>query len=139
MVTIIHRKGEFRASKAMQEKVFRNNKIDVIWDTEITEVKGQSKLESVNLINKLTNQPSQLAVDGLFVAIGHNPSSALFKGLVDLDEKGYVVPKDGLKTNIEGVFVSGDIHDHVYKQAITAAGYGCQAALDTLNYIANLP
>ncbi|MEK7472577.1 MAG: thioredoxin-disulfide reductase [Patescibacteria group bacterium] len=137
-VTIIHRKGEFRASKAMQEKVFRNNKIDVIWDTEITEVKGQSKLESVNLINKLTNQPSQLAVDGLFVAIGHNPSSALFKGLVDLDEKGYVVPKDGLKTNIEGVFVSGDIHDHVYKQAITAAGYGCMAGMEVVNYISEL-
>lgn len=137
-VTIIHRKGEFRASKAIQEKVFRNNKIDVIWDTEITEVKGQSKLESVNLINKLTNQPSQLAVDGLFVAIGHNPSSALFKGLVDLDEKGYVVPKDGLKTNIEGVFVSGDIHDHVYKQAITAAGYGCMAGMEVVNYISEL-
>ena len=110
----------------------------MIWDTEITEVKGESKLESVGLINKLTKEPSKLDVDGLFVAIGHNPSSALFKGLVDLDEKGYVVPKDGLKTNIEGVFVSGDIHDHVYKQAITAAGYGCMAGMEVVNYISEL-
>jgi len=134
-VTIIHRKSEFRASKAMQEKVFANKKINIVWNTEVTEVKGESKLESVSLINKLTKEPSKLDVDGMFVAIGHNPSSALFKGLIDLDEKGYVIPKEGSKTNIEGVFVSGDIHDHVYKQAITAAGFGCQAALDTLNYL----
>lgn len=137
-VTIIHRKSEFRASKAMQQRVIKNPKIRILWDTEITEVKGESKLESVGLINKLTKEPSKLDVDGLFVAIGHNPSSALFKGLVDLDEKGYVVPKDGLKTNIEGVFVSGDIHDHVYKQAITAAGYGCMAGMEVVNYISEL-
>jgi len=137
-VTIIHRKGEFKASKAMQDKVFANKKIDVIWNTEITEVKGNSKLESVDLINKLTNQPSQLVVDGLFVAIGHNPSSELFKGHVDLDEKGYIVQKVGTKTNIEGVFVSGDIHDHQYRQAVTAAGYGCMAGMEVVNYIASL-
>ena len=143
-VTIIHRKSEFRASKAMQEKVFTNKKIDVVWNSEITEIKGETKLESVVLINKLTNELSELVVDGLFVAIGHNPSSALFKGLIDLDEKGYVIPSTKYKvqstkystsTNIDGVFVSGDIHDHIYKQAVTAAGYGCQADLDTLNYL----
>ena len=134
-VTIIHRKSEFRASKAMQEKVFANKKISIVWNTEVTEVKGESKLESVSLINKLTKEPSKLDVDGMFVAIGHNPSSALFKGLIDLDEKGYVIPKEGSKTNIEGVFVSGDIHDHTYKQAVTAAGFGCQAAMDTLKYL----
>jgi thioredoxin reductase (NADPH) len=90
-VTIIHRKSEFKASKAMQEKVFGNSKIDVIWDTEVVEVKGESKLESVSLINKLTNELSQLTVDGMFVAIGHNPTSDLFKGLIDMDEKEYVV------------------------------------------------
>ena len=137
-VTIIHRKSEFKASKAMQEKVFANKKIDVIWDTEVTEVKGESKLESVELINKLTNQTSKLSADGLFVAIGHNPTSELFKGLITLDEKGYIVPQIGSKTNVEGVFVSGDIHDHTYRQAITAAGYGCMAGMEVVNYIADL-
>lgn len=144
-VTIIHRKSEFKASKAMQEKVFANKKIDVIWDTEVTAVNGESKLESVGLINKLTNKSSQLAVDGLFVAIGHNPTSELFKGLIDLDEKGYIEmtnaknPNAKFKTmtKVEGVFVSGDIHDHVYKQAITAAGFGCQAAMDCLNFLSD--
>lgn len=143
-VTIIHRKSEFKASKAMQEKVFANKKIDVVWNSEITAVNGESKLESVDLINKLTNQPSHLTIDGLFVAIGHNPTTALFKGLVDLDEKGYIVPiskykvqstKYSTATNIEGVFVSGDVHDHTFKQAVTAAGFGCMAALDTLSYL----
>jgi thioredoxin reductase (NADPH) len=134
-VTIIHRKSEFRASKAMQEKVIANNKIDIIWDSEVIEVKGELRVEKVEIRNLKTNEITEITTDGLFVAIGHNPSSALFKGLIDLDEKGYVIPKEGSKTNIDGVFVSGDIHDHIYKQAITAAGYGCQAALDTLNYL----
>lgn len=146
-VTIIHRKKEFRASKAMQEKVFANPKIDVIWDTEIIGVNGKSKLESVELINKVNNKSSQLSVDGMFVAIGHSPTSNLFKGnnlpagrQVDLDEKGYIIKADPHKshTKIEGVFVSGDIHDHHYKQAITAAGYGCMAGMDAINFIANL-
>lgn len=137
-VTIIHRKSEFRASKAMQEKVFANKKIDIIWDSEIAEVIGEQKLESVKVLNSKTNESTEIKVDGLFVAIGHNPTSALFKGLIDLDEKGYVVPKVGSKTNIEGIFVSGDIHDHTYKQAITAAGYGCMAGMETVNFIAGL-
>lgn len=137
-VTIVHRKSEFRASKAMQEKVFANKKIDIIWDSEITEVIGEQKLESVKVLNSKTNESTEIKVDGLFVAIGHNPTSALFKGLIDLDEKGYIVPKVGSKTNIEGVFVSGDIHDHTYKQAITAAGYGCMAGMETVNFIAGL-
>lgn len=137
-VTIIHRKSEFKASKAMQEKVFANKKIDIIWNTEITVINGDSKLESVELSNNVTSQTSQLTADGLFVAIGHNPTSELFKGLVDLDEKGYVVPKQGSKTNIDGVFVSGDIHDHTYRQAITAAGYGCMAGMEAINYVSGL-
>ncbi len=134
-VTIIHRRKEFKASKAMQEKVFANKKIDVIWDTEITEVKGESKLESINIKNNQTNETSEIKLDGIFVAIGHNPTSDLFKGLIDLDEKGYIVPKNGAKTNIEGIFVSGDIHDHRYKQAITAAGYGCMAGMEVVEFI----
>ena len=134
-VTIIHRRKEFKASKAMQEKVFANKKIDVIWDTEITEVKGEAKLESIIIKNNQTNETSEIKLDGIFVAIGHNPTSNLFKGLIDLDEKGYIVPKNGAKTNIEGVFVSGDIHDHRYKQAITAAGFGCMAGMEVVEFI----
>jgi thioredoxin reductase (NADPH) len=137
-VTIIHRKSEFKASKAMQEKVFANNKIDVIWDSEVEEITGEQRLESVNLKNIKTNEVKNIKADGLFVAIGHNPTSSLFKGLVDLDEKGYVVPHVGAKTNIDGVFVSGDIHDHTYKQAVTAAGYGCMSGMEVVNYIADL-
>jgi thioredoxin reductase (NADPH) len=137
-VTIIHRKSEFKASKAMQEKVFANKKIDVIWDSEVEEIVGSMKLESVKLKNNKTNETSEIKADGLFVAIGHNPTSELFKGLVDLDEKGYIVPKSGSKTNIEGVFVSGDIHDHTYRQAITAAGYGCMAGMEVVNFVADL-
>lgn len=137
-VTIIHRKSEFKASKAMQEKVFANKKIDVIWDSEVEEILGSMKLEGVKLKNNKTNEISEIKADGLFVAIGHNPTSELFKGLVDLDEKGYIVPKSGSKTNIEGVFVSGDIHDHTYRQAITAAGYGCMAGMEVVNYVADL-
>ena len=137
-VTIIHRKEEFKASKAMQEKVFANKKIDILWNSEITEVVGEQKLETVKILNNKTNENSEIKADGLFVAIGHNPSSEIFKGLISLDEKGYVVPKSGAKTNIEGVFVSGDVHDHVYKQAVTAAGFGCMAGMGAVNYIADL-
>jgi len=146
-VTIIHRKSEFKASKAMQEKVFANKKIDVIWDSEVAEVIGEQKLESIKIKNNKTNEISDIKLDGMFVAIGHNPTSEIFKGLVDLDEKGYVKQGIGYRvqgtgnqtaTNIEGVFVSGDIHDHTYKQAITAAGYGCMAGMEVANYIASL-
>jgi len=137
-VTIIHRRGEFKASKAMQEKVFAKKNIDVIWDSEVIEVLGDQKFEAVKLKNNKTGKESELKADGVFVAIGHSPSSEIFKGLIDLDEKGYVISKEGSKTNIEGVFVSGDIHDHTYKQAVTAAGFGCQAAMDCLNFLSEL-
>lgn len=134
-VAIIHRKSEFRASKVMQEKVFANKKIDIVWNSEVVEVKGTNKIEEIIIKNIKTEKTKNIKLDGLFVAIGHNPTSSLFKGIIDLDEKGYIVPKVGSKTNIDGIFVSGDIHDHIYKQAITAAGYGCQAALDTLAFL----
>lgn len=134
-VTIIHRRGEFKASKVMQDKVLNNPKIEIIWDSEVKEVLGDQKLESIKILNNKTGEEKEIVFDGMFVAIGHNPTSAIFKGLIDLDEKGYIVPKVGSRTNIEGVFVSGDVHDHTYKQAITAAGYGCQSAMDALNFL----
>ena len=153
-VTIIHRKSEFRASKVMQEKVFGNSKIDIIWESEVIEAKGKIKIEEIIIKNVKTGETKTIKIDGLFVAIGHNPTSTLFKGLIDLDEKGYILKNNKLQTNkqslplrgnkfetmtnIEGVFVSGDIHDHKYKQAVTAAGYGCMAGMEVVNYIADL-
>ncbi len=143
-VSIVHRKSEFKASKAMQEKVFANEKINVIWDSEVIEVVGDQKLDSVKIKNNKDNSETEIKVDGMFVAIGHNPTSALFKGLIDTDEKGYIIPSTKYKvlstkystmTNIEGVFVSGDIHDHTYKQAITAAGFGCMAGMEAVEFL----
>lgn len=137
-VTIIHRKLEFKASKAMQKKVFANKKIDVIWDSEVEEVKGTNKIEEIIIKNIKTEKTKNIKLDGLFVAIGHNPTSGIFKGLIDLDEKGFVKRYEGSKTNIEGVFVSGDIHDYTYKQAVTAAGYGCMAGMEAINFVSGL-
>jgi len=137
-VTIVHRRNEFRASKAMQERVFKNEKISIEWNLEVQEVVGKDKFEGIKVKNNQTNEDKELRADGMFVAIGHKPTSKIFKGLVDTDEKGYIVPKVGAKTNIEGVFVSGDIHDHTYRQAITASGYGCMAGMEVVNYIADL-
>ena len=137
-VTIIHRRSEFKASKAMQDKVFANSKITVVWDSEIVKVKGNLKFESAVVKNNKTGEAVEIKADGVFVAIGHNPSSEIFRDILDTDEKGYVVPTVGAKTNIDGVFVSGDIHDHHYKQAITAAGFGCMAGMEAVNYISGL-
>lgn len=134
-VTIIHRRNEFKASQAMQTKVLNNPKIKVVWDTEVVGATGTNRLESVKLKNNKTNQESEMILDGLFVAIGHTPSSMIFKGKINLDEKGYVLATDKTKTSVDGIFVAGDVEDHHYKQAITAAGFGCMAAMDTLNYL----
>ncbi len=134
-VAIIHRKSEFKASKAMQQRVFDNPKIKIIWDTEVLEIMGENVFEKVKVRNTKTSVESEISANGIFIAIGHSPSSAIFKGLLDLDEKEYIIPKEGSKTNILGVFVSGDVHDHTYRQAVTAAGYGCQAGMDALNYL----
>jgi len=134
-ITIVHRRNEFRASKAMQEKVLSNPKIKVLWDTEVIEFKGNQQLEKVVLKNNKTKKTSELVIDGAFVAIGHSPSTQTFKGSIELDEKGYVVVRDHIKTNIPGVFVAGDVHDYHYRQAVTAAGFGCMAGMDTLKYL----
>lgn len=133
-VIIIHRRGEFKASAAMQEKVKSNPKIKILWNTEVVKANGEVKLESLDLRNNTDNSTSNLPVDGLFVAIGHAPATEIFKGKVELDERGFVKNK-GTKTNISGVFVSGDVHDHTYEQAVTAAGFGCMAGMDVLAYL----
>lgn len=134
-VTIIHRREEFKASVAMQEKVRANPKIKILWNTEIQEVIGVEKVEKVILKNNKTNENSEFPLDGLFIAIGHTPSTTVFSGKINLDEKGYVLVSDKTKTSVPGIFVAGDVEDHKYKQAITASGFGCMAAMDTLAYL----
>ncbi len=134
-VVIIHRREEFRASKIMQDRVLQNPKVKVYWNTEVKEAKGENKLTSLVLANNKTGEEKEEPFDGLFVAIGHIPQSEIFKGLLDLDEKGYIKVFDNTKTSVEGIFVAGDVFDFKYKQAVTAAGSGCMAALDTLSYL----
>jgi thioredoxin reductase (NADPH) len=133
-VTIIHRRDEFRASAAMQEKVKNDPKIKIMWDSEVAKAIGTAKLEKLEIKNNKTGEVAEVPFDGLFIAIGHSPSTMIFKGKIDLDERGYV-KNQGTKTNIEGVFVSGDVHDHSYKQAVTAAGFGCMAGMDVLKFL----
>lgn len=130
-VTIIHRRDAFRASAAMQKKIFDNPKIKIIWNSIIRQISGEQKLEGLVLQNTQTKETSVLKVDGLFVAIGHKPESDIFKGIVKMDEQGYI----NKPTDIPGVFVAGDVSDRTYKQAITAAGFGCMAAMDALAYL----
>jgi thioredoxin reductase (NADPH) len=136
-VTVIHRRDELRASKIMQDRAFANPKIDFKWNSVVTDVGGDGTVDLVHLRDTLTGDPSQLAVGGLFVAIGHDPNTKLFEGQVDLDENGYVVlPRAGsTATSIEGVFAAGDVADHVFRQAVTAAGTGCMAAIEAERWI----
>lgn len=134
-ITIIHRRDEFRASQAMQQKVLSNPKIKVLWNTEVAEVIGEQKLEKIKLKNNKDNTSSELAVDGLFIAIGHKPESDLFKGKIEIDERGYIKVFENSKTSVPGVFVAGDVHDWRYRQAVTAAGFGCTAAMDVLKFL----
>lgn len=134
-VYLIHRRDELRASKAMQARIFANEKIKLIWDTVVEEIVGQNEVEKLKLKNLKTGETNELKVTGLFVAIGHKPNSELFKGYVDLDENGYVLTHDGTKTKVPGFFACGDLQDHVYRQAITAAGTGCMAALDAERFL----
>lgn len=140
-VTIVHRRDKFRASAVMQNKVFaeeKKGKIKIIWDSEVVEFLGENKLEEVKLINSKTKKIQELAIDGAFIAIGHIPASEVFKGPIELDEKGYIVVHDHTKTNMLGVFVAGDVHDYHYKQAVTAAGFGCMAGMEAVKYLDEL-
>jgi thioredoxin reductase (NADPH) len=142
-VLIVHRRDEFRASKIMQKRVMNNPKIDILWNSSIDEMLGSPQnggLKGVILKNTQTDEFSELVCDGVFLAIGHIPNSKLFSGLIDLDDNGYVITKSGsTQTSVPGIFASGDIQDTVYRQAITAAGSGCMAALDSEHYIENHP
>ena len=139
-VTLIHRRDILRASKIMQDKARANPKIKFAWDTEVIDVQDPTagSLSSLRLRNNKTGAERDLAVDGLFVAIGHTPNTALFKGQIDMDAGGYLVTRDGAKTNIPGVFACGDVQDRLYRQAITAAGSGCMAAIDAERYLEHL-
>lgn len=133
-VTIIHRRNEFRASAIMLKSVKENPKIKFIMNTQITQILGENKVERVKLLNTRTNEVSEMQIDGIFVAIGHTPNTSVFKG-VDVDQEGFIKVQDHYKTNIDGVFVAGDVHDNHYKQAVTAAGFGCAAALEAERWL----
>ncbi|MCX5036675.1 thioredoxin-disulfide reductase [Streptomyces coelicoflavus] len=138
-VTIVHRRDTLRASKAMQERAFADPKISFVWDSEVAEVQGDQKLAGLKLRNVKTGELSDLPVTGLFIAIGHDPRTELFKGQLDLDPEGYLkVEAPSTRTNLTGVFGAGDVVDHTYRQAITAAGTGCSAALDAERFLAAL-
>ncbi|WP_240136974.1 thioredoxin-disulfide reductase [Streptomyces sp. MUM 178J] len=138
-VTVVHRRDTLRASKAMQERAFADPKISFAWDSEVAEIHGDQKLTGLTLRNTKTGETSSLPVTGLFIAVGHDPRTELFKGQLDLDDEGYLkVDAPSTRTNIAGVFASGDVVDHTYRQAITAAGTGCSAALDAERFLAAL-
>src|SRR5690349_13870208 len=138
-VTLIHRRGELRASKIMAERAFANDKIDFAWNSEVAEIKGGEKLTGVVLRDTETGETRELPITGLFIAIGHDPRSELIHGQIRLDEEGYVLTREGsTETNQPGVFAAGDLVDHTYRQAITAAGSGCAAALDAERFLASL-
>jgi thioredoxin reductase (NADPH) len=135
---LIHRRGELRASKIMAERAHNDPKIKFAWNSEVAEIHGEGKLSGVTLRDTNTGATSELAITGLFVAIGHDPRSELVKGQVDLDNEGYVLTTSGsTATNLSGVFAAGDLVDHTYRQAITAAGSGCAAALDAERFLAH--
>ena len=142
-VSIVHRRDEFRASKIMQDRALNNPKIDVIWNSTIESMVGDPQnggLTGVVLKDTLSGETSELECDGVFIAIGHTPNSDLFRGKLDLDEKGYILTgADNTHTSVDGVFASGDIQDTVYRQAVTAAGSGCMAALDAEHFLDNNP
>jgi thioredoxin reductase (NADPH) len=138
-VTIIHRRDAFRASPIMAERALNNPKIEVLWNSTVTDVLGEDKVTGVEVENTVTGERSTVALTGLFVAIGHDPRSELIKGQVELDGEGYVVVQGrSTRTDVDGVFAAGDLVDHTYRQAITAAGSGCAAALDAQHYLADL-
>ncbi|MEV4298298.1 thioredoxin-disulfide reductase [Microbispora rosea] len=135
-VTVIHRRDSLRASKIMQDRAFANEKIRFVWDSEVVEVLGEERISGVRVRNVKTGEESDLPVGGLFIAIGHDPRTELLKGQIDLDEQGYIkVESPSTRTNVDGVFAAGDVVDHTYRQAITAAGTGCAAALDAERWL----
>lgn len=137
-VTVVHRKGELRASKIMQERAKANPKIKFIFNTVIDEIKGDKSVNAVRLRNVVTNEVTETGVGGVFVAIGYSPNTEIFEGKLKLDETGYIIPIDEVKTGIDGVFVAGDVADRVFRQAVTASGSGVKAAIEARAYLSGL-
>jgi len=137
-VNVVHRRDELRASKILQQRALKNEKIEFIWNTVVEEIIGDKRVEAVRLANVKTGEKTDMPIDGVFAAIGHEPMTSLFVGQLALDKAGYIVVKNGTQTDIEGVFVAGDVEDHRYRQAVTAAGAGCKAALDAERYLDSL-
>jgi thioredoxin reductase (NADPH) len=140
-VTVVHRRDQLRASKIMQDKARANSKIAWLLNHEVDEIRDAGKGEVTAMVvrSNATGEKTELPVSGVFVAIGHTPNTALFRGQLELDQNGYIITHDGAKTSVEGVFACGDVQDHVYRQAVTAAGSGCMAAIDAEHYLDNIP
>lgn len=137
-VKIIHRKDFLRASKILQEKAFENPKIDFVWDHVVSDISGNKKINSISVRNLRTGEERKIPVGGLFVAIGHEPNTSIFKGQLELDDRGYIVLTKNTRTSVDGVFAAGDVHDYRYRQAITAGGFGCMAALDVEKWLVEI-
>jgi len=138
-VTVVHRRDQLRASKIMQDRAFANDKIEFRWNAVVDEVLGDGKVSGIRLKDVASGEVSDLPVTGVFVAIGHAPNTDIFRGQIDMDENGYIVTREGTATNVDGVFACGDAVDHVYRQAITAAGTGCMAAIDAERHLEGVP
>jgi len=134
-VTLIHRRSELRATKILQDRAFSNKKIDFVWDSTVEEILGRNRVEGIRVRNVKTGKESEIATDAVFVAVGHEPNTDIFRAQIELDNNGYVVVREETKTRVEGVFAAGDVRDPRYRQAITAAGSGCKAAIDAEKYI----
>ncbi len=135
-VYLVHRRDKLRAEKILQDRLKQNSTIEFIWNSEVTKFNGNEDLESIDLLNKQENKISNLKIDGVFIAIGHDPATQLFKGQLKMDEGGYIITDpDSTKTSAEGVFAAGDVKDKIYRQAVTAAGMGCMAALEVEKYL----
>ncbi len=141
-VYLVHRRDELRAEKILQDRLFKNEKIECVWDSELKEIVGDEdplNVKSINIKNTKTNETSNIELDGVFVAIGHDPATQIFRDQVEMDEDGYIITKpDSTLTNVNGVYAAGDVKDKIYRQAVTAAGMGCMAALEAEKYLAEL-
>ena len=141
-VYLVHRRDELRAEKILQDRLFKNEKVECVWDSELKEIVGDEdplNVKSIKIKNAKTNETSSIELDGVFVAIGHDPATQIFRGQVEMDEDGYIITKpDSTLTNVEGVYAAGDVKDKIYRQAVTAAGMGCMAALEAEKYLAEL-
>ena len=141
-VYLVHRSDELRAEKILQDRLFKNEKVECVWDSELKEIVGDEdplNVKSINIKNTKTNETSNIELDGVFVAIGHDPATQIFRDQVEMDEDGYIITKpDSTLTNVEGVYAAGDVKDKIYRQAVTAAGMGCMAALEAEKYLAEL-